>query len=170
MKKMLLSLFLIIGLSVSSFAQVETFIGDIKSVAFNFEPRGWLICDGRPLPIAQYQALFALIGTYYGGNGTTTFNLPDLRGKFPVGYSNGINGLPVIQFGQNYGSATTTLSPLNNNITQSGNLYFPKTDSTNKGIATLPFITSKPQPFNNYPPSVGINYIICVEGIFPSRW
>ena len=170
MKKMLLTLFLFVGISISSFAQVETFIGDIKSVAFNFEPRGWMFCDGRTLPIAQYQALFALLGTQYGGDGRTNFNIPDLRGKFPVGQGQGINGLPQIQVGQNYGTATTTLSPLNNNLVQSGGPFYLKTDSLGKGVPTISVATSRPQPFNNYPPSLGVNYIICVEGIFPSRW
>lgn len=67
----------------------DPFIGEITIFAGNFAPMGWLFCDGSELPIVQYQALYSLIGTYYGGNGTTTFKLPDLRGRVPMGYGNG---------------------------------------------------------------------------------
>ena len=62
----------------------EPFLAYIALVAFNFAPRGWALCDGRLLPIAQFDALFALLGTTYGGDGVTTFALPDLRGRIPV--------------------------------------------------------------------------------------
>ncbi len=65
-------------------AGMEPFIGEISYVAFNFAPQGWYQCDGQTLPISQYQALFSLLGATYGGNGTTTFALPDMRGRVPV--------------------------------------------------------------------------------------
>lgn len=65
-------------------AGMEPFVGEINYVAFNFAPNGWYQCDGQLLPVSQYQALFALIGTTYGGNGTTNFALPDMRGRVPV--------------------------------------------------------------------------------------
>ena len=68
----------------SANAGMEPFIGEISYVAFNFAPQGWYQCDGQTLPINQYQALFSLLGTAYGGNGTTTFALPDMRGRVPV--------------------------------------------------------------------------------------
>lgn len=68
----------------SATAGMEPFIGEISYVAFNFAPKGWYQCDGQTLPINQYQALFSLLGTAYGGNGTTTFALPDMRGRVPV--------------------------------------------------------------------------------------
>src|SRR3569833_1354169 len=88
----------------------DQFIGEIRMVGFNFAPAGWALCDGSLLPIAQYQALFALLGSMFGGNGTTTFGLPDLRGRAPVGMGNGPNLTPVSQ-GQLAGSESATLSP-----------------------------------------------------------
>ena len=90
MKKILLFFVFVLFSSTSTMkAQSEPYIGQISIYAFNFAPRGWMPCDGRLLPIAQYQALFALIGTTYGGNGVTTFALPDLRGRIVVGPGNG---------------------------------------------------------------------------------
>ena len=88
---------------------MEVFIGTIMPVGFNFAPAGWALCDGRLLPIAQNQALFALIGTMYGGNGTTTFGLPDLRGRTLVGMGNGPGLTPVTQ-GQLWGNDTATVN------------------------------------------------------------
>jgi len=88
---------------------MEVFIGTIMPVGFNFAPAGWAMCDGRLLPIAQNQALFALIGTMYGGNGTTTFGLPDLRGRTLVGMGNGPGLTPVVQ-GQLWGTDNTTVN------------------------------------------------------------
>jgi microcystin-dependent protein len=88
---------------------MEVFIGTIMPVGFNFAPPGWALCDGRLLSIAQNQALFALIGTMYGGNGTTTFGLPDLRGRTLVGMGNGPGLTPVVQ-GQIWGTDNTTVT------------------------------------------------------------
>jgi len=68
---------------------MEVFIGTIQPFAFNFAPRNWAFCAGQLLPISQYQALYALIGTTYGGDGTQTFKLPDLQGRLPIGQGNG---------------------------------------------------------------------------------
>ena len=67
----------------------ECFIGEIRMISFNYAPKGWALCNGQTLPIQQNQALFSLLGTRFGGNGVTTFNLPDLRGRVPVHVSNG---------------------------------------------------------------------------------
>jgi microcystin-dependent protein len=88
---------------------MEVFIGTIMPVAFNFAPAGWAMCDGRLLSIAQNQALFALIGTTYGGNGQTTFGLPDLRGRTLVGMGSGPGLSPVSQ-GQLWGTDNTTVN------------------------------------------------------------
>ncbi len=85
---------------------MEAFMGTIMAVGFNYAPRGWAPCDGRLLPISQYSALFALLGTMYGGNGTTTFGLPDLRGRTAVGMGNGPGLAPVVQ-GQLWGVENT---------------------------------------------------------------
>lgn len=87
---------------------MEPLIGQIQPFGFSFAPRGWMFCDGRLLSIAQYSALFALIGTTYGGNGQTTFALPDLRGRVPMNYGSG-PGLTPHSLGQRSGTETNTL-------------------------------------------------------------
>lgn len=90
-------------------AGIEPFVGEISYVAFNFAPEGWLKCDGQILPINQYQALYALIGTSYGGNGTTTFALPDMRGRVPVHQGQHPGG-SIYTLGQTGGNESTTLT------------------------------------------------------------
>jgi microcystin-dependent protein len=87
---------------------MDPFLGEIRMVGFNFAPVGWMLCQGQTLPISQYQALFSLLGTTYGGNGTTTFQLPDLQGRVPINAGNGV-GLPVYVQGEKAGTATVTL-------------------------------------------------------------
>ena len=70
---------------------MEVFIGTIQPFAFNFAPQGWALCEGQILSLNQYQALFALIGTTYGGNGSQNFGLPNLQGRLPIGQGNGVN-------------------------------------------------------------------------------
>ena len=72
-----------------SSAQAEPFLGQLTLVPYNFAPRGWALCQGQLLPISQNAALFSLLGTTYGGNGSTTFALPDLRGRVPIGSGQG---------------------------------------------------------------------------------
>jgi microcystin-dependent protein len=168
MKKLFLSVLLVIGITISSFAQIDAYIGEIKPVAFNYAPMGWMLCNGQTLPISQYQALFALLGTYYGGDGVTNFKLPDLRGRVLV-HSGMANNLPPVTIGQQFGTPNVSLLQSNGTIVPSGPLYSAVVDSTNKGPKTLPVTINTAQPFNNYPPSLGINYIICVNGIWPQR-
>jgi len=84
------------------------FIGEIRLVSFNFPPKGWTFCQGQLLPINQNQALFSLLGTFYGGNGQTTFALPDLRGRVPISFGQG-QGLASYSIGQIGGTETLTL-------------------------------------------------------------
>jgi microcystin-dependent protein len=84
------------------------YLGEIEIFAFGYAPKGWSICAGQTLPINQYQALFALLGTTYGGNGTTNFNLPDLRGRLAIGQGNG-QGLTQRIIGQTGGEPSHTL-------------------------------------------------------------
>jgi len=91
---------------------VEPFIGQINTVGFNFAPRGWALCEGQLLPISQNTALFSLLGTTYGGDGRTTFGLPDLRGRNTVGVGQGA-GLNHISWGEKGGSNTTVLTKNN---------------------------------------------------------
>ena len=86
----------------------EPFVGEIRMFGFNFAPQGWAMCNGQLLPINQNTALFSLIGTFYGGNGTTTFALPDLRGRVAVNQGSGA-GLSPYSIGQTGGSENVTL-------------------------------------------------------------
>lgn len=90
----------------------EPFIGEIKILGFNFAPLGYLTCQGQLMSIAQNTALFALIGTYYGGDGQSTFALPDLQGRAPVGQGQG-TGLPSYSIGEAAGSTSTSLTMAN---------------------------------------------------------
>jgi microcystin-dependent protein len=89
----------------------DPFIGEIRMVGFNYAPRGWALCAGQIMSISQNSALFALLGTTFGGNGTTTFALPDYRGRGPVGMGNGPSLTPIVQ-GEVAGNESTTLNML----------------------------------------------------------
>ncbi|CAH0243164.1 phage tail protein [Pseudomonas mediterranea] len=91
---------------------MEVFMGTIQSFAFNFAPSGWALCSGQTLGISQYQALFSLIGTYYGGNGQTNFMLPNLQSRLPLGQGNGL-GLSPRVIGETSGTENVTAT-LNN--------------------------------------------------------
>jgi len=181
---------------------MEGTLAEIRMFAGNFAPRGWQFCGGQLLSISQWTAVFALVGTTYGGNGQTTFGMPDFRGRVAVGaqFSQG-PGLPAYQLGEMAGTPTTTLILTNlpfhnhtitgtvNMVANSGtdgqtddpngrrlsgaSIY---TNATNEPANMAPCVstlatafTGNNQPFNSMPPYLGMNYIICVEGIFPSR-
>ena len=91
---------------------MEPFIGQIMMFGGNFAPRGWMTCEGQILPISQYTALFSLLGTTYGGDGRTTFALPDLRGRAPIGMDQG-PGLSLRRLGEKGGAENTTLNVTN---------------------------------------------------------
>lgn len=171
---------------------MDEFIGTIKAFGFNFAPRGWALCQGQLLPIAQNTALFSLLGTTYGGNGTTTFALPDLRGRMPIGQGQG-PGLSNYVMGQMGGTENTSLiannlpahshtlnayseagdvaSPANALLATSGTLD-PEYRASGTGVtmaAGAIGVTGGGQPFNNVQPYLVVNYSICVNGIFPSR-
>lgn len=174
-------------------------IAEIRMFAGNFAPRNWAFCQGQILSIAQNTALFSLLGTTYGGNGQTTFALPDLRGRTPVGTGQG-PGLPAVNLGQMAGAPTHTLiiteMPAHNHTTQTAlransepglnpspsnrilgasgttNLYTTEPPDTNLNAAALSVtvgIAGGSQAHNNMQPYLGINFIIAVEGIYPSR-
>jgi microcystin-dependent protein len=86
----------------------DQYLGEIRMTGFNFAPQGWALCNGQTLPISSYNALFALIGTTYGGNGTTMFNLPNLQGRVPIHQGNGLN-LPPSVIGTSAGTPSVTL-------------------------------------------------------------
>jgi microcystin-dependent protein len=169
------------------------FIGEIRMVGFNFAPVGWAFCDGQLLPIAQNTALFSLLGTTYGGNGISTFALPDLRGRVPLHMGQG-PGLSLYSLGQTGGTENVTLSsgqlPAHNHtvnaVAGGGNQAspaggLPAIESTGTSLdyssaaanATMNsgMISGggSSQPHNNQQPYLTINFIIALQGIFPSR-
>lgn len=170
----------------------EPFIGMIILVPYNFAPRGYAFCQGQILPIAQNTALFSLLGTTYGGNGQTTFALPDLRGRVPNSSGQG-PGLSNYDLGQLSGTENTTLTinqiPAHNHIyaplANSGDAsaskpagkypaltpaaaYAPTNDGTAMGSQNTN-VAGGSQPFSNLQPYLTLNYCIALEGIFPSR-
>jgi microcystin-dependent protein len=166
----------------------ESYIGQIQAFGFNFAPRNWAFCNGQIMSIAQNTALFSLLGTTYGGNGQTTFALPDLRGRASMHYGQG-PGLSNYTIGEQAGSETVTLlitempghnhtlsaasgGKLNNvpaaNNFGGANIY------TNASLdSVLDPATIGPaggsQPHQNMQPYLVLNWCICINGIFPSR-
>jgi microcystin-dependent protein len=165
----------------------QPFIGEIRLFGFNFAPRGWAPCQGQLLSIAQNTALFALLGTMYGGNGQTTFALPDLRGRFPMSFGQGA-GLTNRTQGEMSGTETVTLTqgqmpphnhPLRStnqpsgttrpagNYPAGGGAYAAAADGTM--APDVVNVAGGGQPHDNIPPYLVLNYCIALEGIFPSR-
>lgn len=180
---------------------MEGTIAEIRMFAGNFAPRNWAFCAGQTIAIASNTALFSLLGTTYGGNGQTTFCLPDFRGRVAVGTGQG-PGLPNVNLGEMAGTNTVTLSvgnlpAHNHSATVTVNVAVSNvgadstspnaaylTDTQNDfyttgaaaglklagttGTATIGF-TGNNIPFSIEQPYLGMNYIICQYGIFPSR-
>lgn len=162
----------------------EPFLGEIMLVGFNFAPRGWALCNGQLLAINQNTALFSLLGTMYGGNGQTTFALPDLRGRVAMHFGAGFTQ------GQVGGEETHTLSvaemPTHNHSVQAsaqnaetpipagGRLaafdggYGPATELVSLAPATVANAGAN-AAHPNMAPYRAVNYIIALQGIFPSR-
>ena len=166
----------------------EPFLGMIAIYGFNFAPRGWAFCNGQILSIAQNTALFSLLGTTYGGNGQTTFALPDLRGRWPNHFGQG-PGLSSYDLGQQAGTESVTLTanqvaPHSHGVLGSddeaaaggspaaslvakGGFY-----GTTSPVAMAPNMigpTGGSQPFSILQPYLALNFCIALEGIFPSR-
>jgi microcystin-dependent protein len=163
----------------------EPFLAEIKIVSFNFPPKGWAKCDGQILPINQNQALFSLLGTNYGGNGQTTFALPDMRGRVPVHPGSGIilaqkggaeaHTLIVSEMAAhthipngNSGSVNAAMPSGNTWGAHAAGPYSSSTpDVTMHNTTTNPIGGS--QPHNNMQPYLVLNFIIALQGIFPSQ-
>jgi len=161
----------------------EPFLGEIKIVSFNFPPRGWAFCNGQLLPINQNQALFAILGTTYGGNGTTNFALPNLQGCAALHVGSGITlgakaGSPTVtlqgnQIGHGHtvnanANATTNAAPGNFPAAAGSNIYGTGAPDTtmNSGIVSQ---AGGSQPHNNMQPYLVLNFVIALQGIFPSQ-
>ncbi|MEZ4870008.1 MAG: tail fiber protein [Caldilineaceae bacterium] len=174
----------------------EPFIGQITMFAGNFAPRGWAFCDGQLLPIAQYNALFSILGTTYGGDGRTTFALPDLRGRVAMhpGHGPGLSGhqlgersgaeainLTVAQMPTHNHTVTAQLraateSPDNESPTgavlAASEIYANSTPDATMAPAAIQVTEANAggsQPHSNLQPYQCVNFIIALEGIYPSR-
>jgi microcystin-dependent protein len=161
----------------------EPFLGEIRMFSFNFAPQGWAFCDGQTLPINQNQALFALLGTTYGGNGQTTFQLPNLQSRTPVHTGNGIvlgqaggetnhtlsiSEVPTHTHAAVASSTTPTqASPANNIWAPVSQAYAPSPNTAMNAGSIVP--TGGNQPHDNMPPYLVLSFCIALEGIFPSQ-
>jgi len=170
----------------------DPFVGEIRMFAGDFAPSGWSLCDGALVPISSNTALFSLLGTTYGGDGRTTFALPDLRGRIPIHPGHG-PGLASRRLGQKGGSENEILTdshiPSHNHLMQAsanlGNAPSPSTrvtatgasfdglyvdDGPNVPLATDAVATAgDSQPHTNMQPYLCIHFIIALTGVFPSR-
>jgi microcystin-dependent protein len=163
----------------------QPYVGEIRMFAGNFAPAGWMFCDGQVLPILENETLFNLIGTTYGGDGETTFALPDLRGRIPLHFGSGFvlaetGGAEEITLTANqipshshplFGSsdAANTLNPGGNVIGTplTATPLFAAAPNTNLAPQAIAPVGGS-QPHTNFQPYLCINYIISLSGIFPS--
>ena len=172
----------------------DQFVAEIRLFPFNFAPTGWAMCNGQLLPISQNTALFSLVGTYYGGNGTSNFGLPNLQGCSALDMGQGA-GLTDRVLGETGGSATVTLltteipahthnlmcaTTVGNVASPSGNSfgsaergkppgYAAKTGTAAAMSPSAVGNTGGGQPHNNLQPYLTMNFCIALQGIYPSR-
>jgi microcystin-dependent protein len=176
---------------------MDAYLGEIRIFCGNFAPMNWMFCEGQLLPIQQYTALFSLLGTNYGGNGTTIFALPDLRGSAPISQGQG-PGLTLRTVGEVGGSPNVTLTQDEMPAHTHNALGYPHTGSVNSpaNAAWAQFATTarppvstdlyaktgdvkmapgalgvagQNAPHNNMQPYLAMRFIICTNGIFPPR-
>jgi len=169
----------------------DSYLGEIRLFAGNFAPNGWMFCDGSILSINQNETLFQLIGTSYGGNGQSSFALPDLRGRVPIHQGQGPD-LPSYSIAEQGGveavALTTAQMPAHRHLLRastaaaavgtpagavlaatSGNSYGPNPADTVMAAGAITAVQGGSQPHDNMAPYSVLNYIICLEGIFPSQ-
>ncbi|MBA5685480.1 phage tail protein [Rugamonas apoptosis] len=176
----------------------EPFVGEIRMFGGNFAPQGWAFCDGNLMPISENEALFALLGTTYGGDGETTFALPDLRGRVPIHQGSQDGNSYVL--GQQGGSEEVTLMqnqvPAHTHLVGASAAVPPATGAGINVTSGVPYVPASPgakpklyagpgmpapmypgavaasggsQPHNNMAPFLGVHFIISLFGIFPSQ-
>jgi len=172
----------------------EPFIGEIQLFGFNFAPRGWALCNGATLPIQQYTALFSLLGTQYGGNGQTTFQLPNLVSRSACNQGQA-PGLSQRTIGETFGEQTVQLQTTEMPMHQHGITLYAQGDASKRAGspvagnavsnpgASAPFVASGPAatfapnvigvsgsslPHENRQPFLAVNFCIALEGVFPS--
>jgi microcystin-dependent protein len=170
----------------------DPFVAEIRIFAFNFAPKGWAFCDGQLLPISQNTALFSLLGTTYGGDGKSTFALPDMQGNAPMQPGQG-QGLSLRDLGETSGVETVTLlvsempvhthtlncsiddadlripSPARSMAKSSGgNMYAPANGNQTMAFQGLP-PAGGGLPHNNMQPYLTVNFCIAMQGVFPPR-
>jgi microcystin-dependent protein len=172
------------------------FVAEIRIFGFSFAPKGWAFCDGQLLPISQNTALFSLLGTFYGGDGKSTFALPDMQGSVPINQGQSSTGTEYF-LGQQSGSETVTLlqtemplhthqlmalgvaanrtNPIGNSIarTTSGLPFIAPNNNPAPTIVNMAVQTVPPNgggaPHNNMMPYVTMNFCIAMQGVFPPR-
>lgn len=173
---------------------MDPFLGEIRMFAFGFIPRGWLACSGSLLPIQQYSALFSILGTTYGGNGTTNFALPNLNGNVPVGTGTSPGG-STFDLGQAAGSTTTVMDinslPAHNHVLNGAATVSTASETASAypgsaaGRAAAKYITTSAQNIILNPAAIGVTgsgnaipimqpylvvyYGIAIQGVFPTR-
>jgi microcystin-dependent protein len=167
----------------------DPYLAEIKIVGFNFAPRGWAFCDGQILPINQNQALYSLLGTTYGGDGRTTFALPDLRGRTPIHMGTG-SGLTQRNLGSRSGEERHSLTvneipshthvarassvsgdapvPTGNVLAAANNAYGPPNNLTPLHAGSLA-ASGAGQGHENMQPYLTLSFCIALQGLFPSR-
>jgi microcystin-dependent protein len=163
----------------------QPYVGEIRMFAGNFAPAGWMFCEGQLLPISEYETLFQLIGTTYGGDGQSTFSLPDLRGRLPIHMGNGFSlaeaggaeeiSLTISQIPAHSHallasqSGATSSSPINNLLGESVSIstFVEDVADSNMNVAAISAMGGS-QPHTNFQPYLCVDFIISLFGIFPS--
>jgi len=159
------------------------FLGEIRIFSFGFAPSGWALCNGQTLSISQYAALFSILGTTYGGNGTTTFSLPNLQGCLPLHVGNGfvlgqtggeaahtllVSEIPAHAHGVSASSSPANLGSPAGNLWAAGNDAYNPTANTALSSSAVA-ASGGGQPHENRSPFLTLNFCIALQGIFPSQ-
>lgn len=163
------------------------YLGEIKIISWNFAPKGWAFCGGQLLPINQNQALFAILGTQFGGNGVTTFGLPDFRGRAPV-HAGSTVGVVGQNGGEEFHTLTPSQMPAHIHLAQASTANANSANPVGNFLGAVPSFLYRPslsnatslqpasisnaggsQAHENRQPFLVLNFIIALQGVFPSR-